>query len=82
MPHNQGEVGLQLDEDNALIANDDEDETSQTLVSSQALKITCIPGNLNIFLYIKLDFHDTCECENHLSFKISIEGSSLEYQVF
>ena len=30
MTHNNDEVGLQLDEDNALIAIDDEDETSQT----------------------------------------------------
>ena len=28
MPHNHDDVGLQLDEDNALVAIDDEDETS------------------------------------------------------
>ena len=28
MSHNHGNVGLQLDEDNALVASDDEDETS------------------------------------------------------
>ena len=26
MSHNHGDVGLQLDEDNALVASDDEDE--------------------------------------------------------
>ena len=34
MSHNPGEVGLQLDEDNALVASDDEDETSQTASTS------------------------------------------------
>ena len=34
MTHNHDEVGLQLDEDNALVAIDDEDETSQTPTSS------------------------------------------------
>ena len=34
MTHNHDEVGLQLDEDNALVATDDEDETSQTPTSS------------------------------------------------
>ena len=29
MSHNHGDVGLQLDEDNALFASDDEEETSQ-----------------------------------------------------
>ena len=30
MSHNHGDVGLQLDEDNALVASDDKDETSQS----------------------------------------------------
>ena len=34
MSHNGGDVGLQLDEDNALVASDDEDETSQSFSSS------------------------------------------------
>ena len=34
MPHNDGDVGLQLDEDNALVASDDEDDTSQSSSSS------------------------------------------------
>ena len=34
MTHNHNEVGLQLDEDNALVATNDEDETSQTPTSS------------------------------------------------
>ena len=34
MTHNNDEVGLQLDEDNALVAIDDEDETSQTPTNS------------------------------------------------
>ena len=34
MIHNYNEVGLQLDDDNALVAIDDEDETSQTPISS------------------------------------------------
>ena len=32
--HNPNEVGLQLDEENSLIARDDEDETSQRTSSS------------------------------------------------
>ena len=32
--HNHGEVGLQLDEDNALVASEDEDETSKSISSS------------------------------------------------
>ena len=39
MSHNHGDVGLQLDEDNALVASDDEDETSQSfLVHRMGLK--------------------------------------------
>ena len=34
MTHNHNEVGLQLDEDNALVATDEEDETSQCATSS------------------------------------------------
>ena len=34
MRHNPNDVGLQLDEDNALVASDDEGETSQTTSSS------------------------------------------------
>ena len=34
MSHNHGDFGLQLDEDNALVANDEEDETSQSSFSS------------------------------------------------
>ena len=34
MSHNHGDIGLQLDEDNALVASDDEDETSQRSTSS------------------------------------------------
>ena len=34
MSHNHGDVGLQLDEDNVLVASDDEDETSQSSSSS------------------------------------------------
>ena len=34
MCHNHSDVGLQLDEDNALVASDDEDETSQSSSSS------------------------------------------------
>ena len=29
MSHNHGDVGLQLNEDNALVASDDKDDTSQ-----------------------------------------------------
>ena len=32
--HNHGDVGLQLDEKNALVGIDDEDDTSQTPTSS------------------------------------------------
>ena len=34
MSHNHGDVGLQLDEDNAFVVSDDEDETSQSLSRS------------------------------------------------
>ena len=34
MSHNHGDVGLQLDEDNALVASDDEDEPSQSSYTS------------------------------------------------
>ena len=34
MSHNHGDVGLQLDEDNALVASGDEDDTSQSSFSS------------------------------------------------
>ena len=34
MSHNHGDVGLQLDEDNVLVASDYEDETSQSSSSS------------------------------------------------
>ena len=36
MSHNHGDVGLQLDEDNALVASDNEDDTSQSSCSSSA----------------------------------------------
>ena len=34
MSHNHSDVGLQLYEDNVLVASDDEDETSQSSSSS------------------------------------------------
>ena len=34
MTHKHGEVGLQLDKDNALVATDDEDKSSLTPTSS------------------------------------------------
>ena len=34
MSHSHNNVGLQLDEDNALVASDDEDEPSQSYFSS------------------------------------------------
>ena len=34
MSHNHGDIWLQLDEENALVASDDEDETSQSCSSS------------------------------------------------
>ena len=34
MTHNHDEIGLQLDEDNSLVAIDDEDDTSQIPTSS------------------------------------------------
>ena len=34
MSHNDGDVGLELDEDIALVASDDEDKTSQSSFSS------------------------------------------------
>ena len=39
MSHNHGDIGLQLDEDNVLVASDDEDETSKArLVHWMGLK--------------------------------------------
>ena len=67
MIHNHDEVGLQLDEDNALVAIDDEDETSQTPTSSSDgyeddginLKNDCSDTlTVNIVLYIKIWIHE------------------------
>ena len=64
MSHNHGEVRLQLDEENALVASDDEDETSQCATSSLDgsrddaidLKVTVLIHEL-IILYFRSKCH-------------------------
>ena len=67
MSHNHSDVGLQLDEDNALVASDDEDETSRSSFSSsygsegQGIALGTDSPDIwivNIVFYIKMVIHE------------------------